>query len=173
MDIRDYFTIIRRSWRLLAVTTIVGALLAVVAHLVITPPYQSTAEVLVSTPEGGNPTEMLHSATVARDFVETLAALVRTDEIADRVSKTPDINMTAGVIATALTAIPVDQTPLLQISANDTDPAQAQRLAAATVAVLIDGRGRSLAAEPQMAPWQFACRNSAHRPCRRPQSDRR
>ena len=53
MTLHDYLAILRRSWPLILISTIVGTLVALGLSLAMTPIYQSTSQLFVSVKSAG------------------------------------------------------------------------------------------------------------------------
>jgi capsular exopolysaccharide synthesis family protein len=127
VELRDYLRILRRRWRIvvscLAVT--LGAAAAITAGM--TPQYQSTSQVFVST-RSDTSSDAYQGGLFSTQRVGSYAALVRGKELAQRVIDAERLDLTPSELSAKVRASAVPDAVLLNISVTDPDPAAAQQL---------------------------------------------
>lgn len=107
--------VVRRRWRLLAALTLLGALLGLVASLLLTPGYRTSTSVLLQGPR--EPDELMTEAQVAMSTV-----------VLDRAALTLGWNVTGKELQESVTA-EVAEGNVIGISATADTPERAQQLA--------------------------------------------
>lgn len=107
--------IVRRRWRVLAVWTVLGAIVGVIAALLFSPGYETSTRVLLQGPREEN--EILTEAQVAASSV-----------VLDRTAAALGLAVSGRELTDSVTANVVNGS-VIEISATADDPAQAQRLA--------------------------------------------
>jgi len=127
VGLREYLDIARRRWRLIVTPVIVG--LAVTALLTIrtTPLYQSHSRLFVSTTDQSM-SEALQGGNFAIQRVRSYADLVTSQEVASRVIRDLNLDLTPSELSRKITATFVDKTPILKISVTDPNPKLAQQI---------------------------------------------
>lgn len=136
MELRDYIRILRKSWALIVIATLLGVGLAAVWSLTRTPMYQASSTVFVSTQAGGTVAEMQQGQTFTLSRVATYADLVKTPIVINPVIAELDLGMTANSLASRVTASAGTGRALITISVTDADPVQAADVANALAASL-------------------------------------
>lgn len=128
MELRDYVRVARRRWKLIAlsVLTCVAAAAAVTASM--TPQYQSTARLFVSTAQSDT-ADAYQGGLFSAQRVTSYADLVSSRDMAERVADRLDLDVAPQELADQVSARVVPETVILQLTATDPNPAQAQRLA--------------------------------------------
>lgn len=131
MELRDYFSIIRRRWLIVvaAIVVCVGAsgLLTAVA----TPMYASTASLFVSSAQSTTNSEFFQGGQFSAQRVTTYAVLAKSRDLAVRIIDETGVNMTPAELIENVTASVVPETVTLELTVLDADPKQAQTLAQA------------------------------------------
>lgn len=128
MELSQYLQAFRTHWKLIFSMVLVGVAAAGALTLLITPQYQSSSSLYVTT--SGTEQNAAQAATVARDLVPTFAALVGTPDFARRVIANQGIEgITPGQLADTLEATALPEGALLQIVVKDSSPERAQQIA--------------------------------------------
>jgi receptor protein-tyrosine kinase len=138
VELRDYLRVVRRRWRLIAACLIVVVAVAGLVTYRTTPQYESKARLFVSTTDPST-SDAYQGSLFSQQRVSSYADLASGRELAGRVAQ--DIRqpgLTADDIAQKITATVVPDTVILEISATDPDPAQAQKIARYTSEELRD-----------------------------------
>ena len=131
MDLRDYLKVVRRRWRLIAAVLL--AVVAVVSVVTVrtTPQYESHTRIFVSTNDT-SATQTYQGANFALDRVGSYADLVTGQELASRVIKKLHLKMSPAALTHKVSASVVPNTVILEITASDPSPRQAQLIAQTT-----------------------------------------
>jgi capsular exopolysaccharide synthesis family protein len=136
MELKDYVRIVLAHWLgvlLLAVAGVAGA----VAYNVTQPKvYEATATGYVTAGASNNTSEATLADSLAKAKVTSYVAVATSTKVADRVISTLGLQTTPAVLIGDIKVGQPTGTVLLDISARDGDPAQAQRLADAWVTAL-------------------------------------
>lgn len=131
MDLRDYFRLIRRRWRLITALTLLGLGAAAAVTLRATPIYTANAQLFVSASPGVDSgvsaayTGGLFGQQRVKSYVSILSS-VRTAEL---VKTDLGLERSAGAIAGAISASAPLDTVLINVSVKDADPELAARIA--------------------------------------------
>jgi capsular exopolysaccharide synthesis family protein len=137
LEIMDYLRIFRRYWWLIVVFTIVGAGAGYVTTLFMTPEYQSTARLFVATQNGTSVTEAYQNNLFSQERVFSYADLATSEQVAARAVDQLKAPISPEELRTKISAVPGEKTVLLDVSATDPDPAQAQTYANAVADQLV------------------------------------
>ncbi len=131
VTIRDFWTILRRSWVVVAVASAMGIVTALVLSLITTPVYQSKAQLFVSV----SANEITGSYTgdlYVRERIESYLTLVDTPRVLDPVIDKLKLDMGYAELAELVEARNPDSTVLIQVLAKDSSATQAATIADAT-----------------------------------------
>src|SRR6478735_6952700 len=129
MKFNDYFRVLRKRWKWLAASMVIGVLAALALTQTATPMYKATAEIFVAPGEVSTTGELAQGSTFAQNRVKSYVQLIDSDlvlgPIADR------FDTTAGSLSGKVTATVPTDTVLIDISATDPDPQRAADIATA------------------------------------------
>jgi capsular exopolysaccharide synthesis family protein len=137
LDLRDYLLTLRRNWALVLAATLLGLLGGGCVSLLVKPTYTADTQLFVATQSSGSVTELAQGNSfsqarvqsyvktvttpiVLQPAIDSLGLSVTTDEMAQRVKASTDLN-----------------TVLINISVSDSSPAQAAASAQAIANSLI------------------------------------
>jgi len=137
VELRDYLRVVRRRWRLIATCLVVVVAVAGLVTYRTTPQYESKARLFVSTTDQST-SDAYQGGLFSIQRVSSYADLASGRELASRVIADLHLDMDAATLAKKITATVVPDTVILEISATDPDPAQAQAIARATSTELRD-----------------------------------
>ncbi|WP_460947153.1 tyrosine-protein kinase domain-containing protein [Okibacterium endophyticum] len=129
MELRDYIRILRKSWILIVLLTLVGVGAAATFSLLQTPQYSATSKVFVSTSGGQSVSELQQGNTFTVQRVKTYSDLVSTPIVLLPVIADLDLNMQAEKLGEKVTASAPLDTTVIEISASDKDPVLASEIA--------------------------------------------
>ncbi|KQO62330.1 polysaccharide biosynthesis tyrosine autokinase [Curtobacterium sp. Leaf261] len=132
MELRDYITVLRKGWVLILVLALVGVAAAAGYSIVKQPEYAASAQVFVSTETSGSAADLAQGNTFTQQRVLTYSNLVTTPIVLLPVISSLKLDMTAGELATLVSADAPLNTTLITINVTDTDPVQAADIANAT-----------------------------------------
>ncbi|MDQ3871678.1 MAG: polysaccharide biosynthesis tyrosine autokinase [Chloroflexota bacterium] len=131
MNIDEILPVLRRRWRSFAATFILAVVAVLAVTLSLPKTYRSTATLVVDTkPLGG---AIAFDSNLGQQFARTFSTLAANDNVADavrvRLARGPKIVLTRSELESRMSFAPVEQTQLLQISAEGTSRRQAQTIA--------------------------------------------
>lgn len=136
MELRDYIRILRKSWLLIVVATLLGVGAAAAYSLTRTPQYEASSTVAVSTQGGGSVAELQQGSNFTQTRINTYVGLVKTPIVLNPVIAQMDLDTTATGLSAQVTASAALNTTLITVSVEDPDPVQAAELANAIAASL-------------------------------------
>lgn len=146
MDLRDYLSLARRQWWLIALSAIlsVGAAILITANM--TPKYVATIKLFVSSGRTENATALYEGATFTQERAKSYADLMRSRRLALAVIH--DLRLTVGPdeLLSRVEAQVVPETVMIKATVSDSSPQRAQRVADAMgneLSVLVDTLERS------------------------------
>jgi capsular exopolysaccharide synthesis family protein len=139
VDLRDYLDILRTRWKLITVTTLLGVIAAALASMLATPLYTATTKSFVSVNGGGTQTDVataVQGSLFAQDRVKSYVDVVTADEVMGAVIDELGLDVSTSELASQISVNNPLDTVLLEISATDPNPQQAQAIANATAEAL-------------------------------------
>ncbi len=137
LDIRDYLVILRRYWWIIVVLTAIGAAVGYATTLILTPKYQSTARLFVTTQSGTSVGEAYQNNMFSQERVVSYAGLAESEQVAARAVDQLKGQISVDELRKKVTAKAVDKTVLLDVSVRDADPQSAQTYANAVADQLV------------------------------------
>lgn len=132
MTLQDYMSILRRSWPLIAIATVVGALIALGLSLAMTPVYQAQSQLFVSVKSAGAAGDAYTGGLFVQQRVKSYVDVVDSPAVLDPVIKELELDKNYVSLAGQVSAQTPPNTVLLNVTATDTSPIQAARIANAT-----------------------------------------
>lgn len=139
MTLGTYWDIIRRSWKLLVVTTVLFTVAALLLSLRMTPMYQATAQLFVSVRSSDGISGAYTGGLYVQQRIKSYVTVVDSPGVLQPVIDELQLDMSTGDLAGMVSVQNPMGTVLLDVVADDTDPQQAEQIANATA--------RSLATE--------------------------
>ena len=136
MDLHQYLSAIRKRWITIVALILAGGALGFVVASQTTPIYRSTSSVFISTNQGDSTTELLQGGTFAQNVVQSYTALVPTASVLQPAMEDLGYSGTLASFAAKITAESPVNTVIIDISAQDPSPQQAQRIASAVTGSL-------------------------------------
>lgn len=138
MELKDYWLILRRRWRLVVLTVLATVAVALVVTVQTTPQYSSSARLFVSTTEA-DASQAFQGGQFATQRVASYADLVpKSRRLADQVAEDLGGNADPVQVQSEVTAAVVPETVNLEITATDPDPVRARDIAQAYAEALSD-----------------------------------
>ncbi|WP_296104979.1 polysaccharide biosynthesis tyrosine autokinase [uncultured Corynebacterium sp.] len=134
--VRRIWAVVRRNAWILALFIVLGVAGAWGVSMLMPTKYTSTASVFVSVDSDGSISDAYQSTQFAEQRMQSYAQLVSGDVLAEQVIKDLNLDMTPRDLTKELEATVVQDTVVMEISATDTDAAQAQKIASDAVKVL-------------------------------------
>ena len=130
MELRDYWLTIRRRWMIVVATLLVGIGVAGLVTWQTTPQYESSAQLFVRT-TSSSANEGLTGGQLATQRVASYVTLVRTRDLAVRVSDELDGRVSVDEARGSVSAAVLPDTVGMVVTARNADPATAQVIAQA------------------------------------------
>lgn len=137
LAIGDYLRIFRRLWWVLVVGVVLGAIIGGVSQLFHKDQYTSTARLFVTTQSGTSVGDAYQNNQFSQERVFSYAGLATSEQVAARAVDQLKASITADELRSKITAVPLPQTVLLDVTAKDSDPATAQLYANAIADQLV------------------------------------
>lgn len=137
MELRDYLKVLRRRWISILVIAVACAGVAGAVTALQTPTYASNARLFVSTSETDSAV-LLQGSQFSAQRVKSYADLVSSRELANRVITDLGIDANAVDLSEQVSAEVGVDTVNLTLTVEDTDPAEAQRIAQVYAEQLVD-----------------------------------
>ncbi|MDJ0336167.1 polysaccharide biosynthesis tyrosine autokinase [Salinibacterium sp. G-O1] len=132
VELRDYIRILRKSWVLIVLLTLVAVSAAAVYSIVKTPEYSASTRVFVSSQSADSTTELLQGSSFTQSRVKTYSSLVTTPIVLLPVIASLGLDVTAEELAQRVSASAQLDTTLIEINVTDEDPVVAADIANAT-----------------------------------------
>ncbi len=129
VDLRQYVDIIRRRLWLIVLSTVLSAIAAFVVSLNMTPIYQASTMLRVSSPPNPRGITDIGALQTGQRLAETYAQLLSKDPVLDGVINNLGLDMTAKELQGAVKVRAVRSTDLIEITVENADPVKAQRIA--------------------------------------------
>lgn len=148
MKLQDYLRVLRKRWRWLAVSMVIGVLAAVGLTLATTPLYQATSQIFVAPGAVSTTGELAQGSTFAQNRVKSYVQVISSDLVLDPVVSQLNLTMTPAALAKKVTATVPTDTVLIDITVTDPSPTQAATIANA---IAKDFPGVAKSIEPQRA----------------------
>ncbi|WP_167042656.1 polysaccharide biosynthesis tyrosine autokinase [Salinibacterium sp. ZJ454] len=132
MELRDYIRILRKSWILIVLLTLVGIGAAATVSLIQTPKYSATSKVFVSTQPGGTVSDLAQGNSFTVQRVNTYSDLVSTPIVLLPVIAELGLEISEGQLGETITASAPLNTSIIEIAVTNSDPVLAADIANAT-----------------------------------------
>ena len=136
MELRDYIRILRKSWVLIVLLTLVAVGAASVYSIVQTPQYSATSTVVIFTQSSGSTADLAQGNSFSVARVKTYSALVTTPIVLLPVVASLELGITADELEKKVEASAQLDTSIIDITVTDTDPVRAADTANAVSASL-------------------------------------
>lgn len=128
MDLRDYWEILRRRWISGSVVLLLVVAAACVLTITATPKYTATTRIFFAVQGTDTATELAQGSTFAQQQMASYAQVATTPLVLDPVIKQLGLSTTADDLAGSVSAVAPESTVILELSATDTNAAQASRI---------------------------------------------
>jgi receptor protein-tyrosine kinase len=134
----EYLRIFRRYWPIVVIATLIGAAAGFGVSYFSTPRYQSQATLFVATQHGTSVAEAYQNNLFSQQRVTSYAALAKSEQIAARTVDQLKAPISPEDLRGKITATPLENTVMLTVAVQDSDPAQAQEYARAVSDQLVN-----------------------------------
>lgn len=140
MELRDYLRILRRRWMLVLTSTLIVVAAAAAYTFTVTPMYQSTAKLFISSSADGGETVSgaFQGAQFSQQRVTSYADFVKDADLAAVVIDDLDLAMAPSTLRDQVTATASPETVIIALRAQDESPSQAQAIAQGYASALAD-----------------------------------
>jgi capsular exopolysaccharide synthesis family protein len=138
LAVGDYVRIFYRLWWVVLVAVVIGAAAGVASQQLHKQEYTSTARLFVSTQSGTSVGDAYQNNLFSQERAYSYAGLATSEQVAARALDQVKGSITVDELRAKITAIPLPQTVLLDITATDPDPATAQLYANAVADQLVN-----------------------------------
>jgi len=151
VDFREYVRIASRRWKIIFGSMFAAIAFAALLTALATPTYSSSARLFVSTAQGDS-TQAYQGSLFSAARIGSYADLVGSREVSETVVDDLGLSLTPAELTDRVSASVVPETVILEITATDPQPQQAQRIAQAVaeqISVLVSdletppGEGRA------------------------------
>jgi capsular exopolysaccharide synthesis family protein len=129
MELSDYIRILRKSWLVIVITTLLGLAAAAGYSLTRTPMYESQSVVFVQSQAGNTVSELQQGSTFAQSRITTYVSLVREPVVMNPVITELGLNVSADELAGSVKSSSPLNSTLIQITVQDPDPVMAADIA--------------------------------------------
>lgn len=131
VGVHEFLQVLRRRWLIVVGCVALALALGGVVIARADPEYTSTTRLFVSTPQAEG-SDAYQGGLFSQQRVASYATLITGQEIAERVAGRLGLDVAPSELADHLSASVVPETVILEVSASDPDPEQAQAIADAT-----------------------------------------
>ena len=131
IDLREYFFILKKKMWLIALSAIVfGLISGIISFFVLQPVYEANTSLIVNKETENEITQMTTSDDL--NFVQKLALtygeIIKSRTVITSTIKKLNLDMTYEELSSAVSVTNVDNTQIIKISVQDTDPIRAARI---------------------------------------------
>jgi succinoglycan biosynthesis transport protein ExoP len=140
VELRDYLRILHKNWILIVACTLFGLAAGAGTSIASTPKYESTTQLYVSVQSGSASVtnDLVQGTTFARQAVTSYVSVADSERVLAPVIKQLKLSLTPQQLAAKVTATSPLNTVLIEITATDTSPVMAARIANAVGENLAD-----------------------------------
>lgn len=137
MELKNFLRVIRLRWLTIAAATLAGLLLAWGYTYLQTPLYEAKSQLFISVKAGASASDVYQTNEFAEKRVTSYVSLATSARVLDAVAQELQLGGGAQALVGKVTAATPPQTVLIDITATDSDPRQAARIANSTTKQLI------------------------------------
>ena len=138
MDASEYLAVAKRRWPAVLMCLVAG--IAAALSLVRSTPetYRATTKLIINIPAAREVYEALAGVELSSQLLASYAQVATSHSAAEAIVEELDLDESPGSIQGRISAEPVPETLLMRISAVDTDPRRAKRLADGAAEVFVE-----------------------------------
>lgn len=129
MRLRDYVTIMRKRWLLIAIFCVAGVAAAGAASFTATPSYKATASVYFSLPYGTTAADLFQGSNYTQNQVQSFAELATMPVVLQPVIDDLGLGVSPKALAGPVSATASPDTVIVQITAADASPQRSADIA--------------------------------------------
>lgn len=117
MELRGYFDVLKRHWRLVGIVVVAILLVVALASLLMPPTYQAQAILRIGTPLGGSSSDTNYETTFANHLMNTYVQIALSDEVQNQLKQQLGVRRLP-----TMTVQNVPDSEILQVLAEGRDP---------------------------------------------------
>ncbi|WP_167106182.1 polysaccharide biosynthesis tyrosine autokinase [Mycobacterium sp. DL592] len=129
MTLQDFLKVLRSRWITIAVTTLVVVLGAIIATMTMTPVYQASTRLFVSTAASSSLSELYQGNRLSQERVLSYTELLMGETLAQRTIDKLGLPMTAAALRKDVKATAKPDTVLIDVKVVDPSPIRARDIA--------------------------------------------
>jgi succinoglycan biosynthesis transport protein ExoP len=130
VELNDVTGAVRRHWRLVAASVLLGLVVAALLSWVTPKTYQSTTQLFVTTAGNpSNPTDPYNADLFSQQRIVSYVQILTGKELAQIVVDQLELDESAEELADKVTATPLPDTVVLEVTVTDSSPERAQAIA--------------------------------------------
>lgn len=129
MELIDYLRMLRRRWLFVVTFTVLGLLAATTYLTTTTRTYQASSELFFGNDRIATVAGAQSTSNYTLDRMPSYAALIRSAAVLQRVRDQSGTGLSTGQLSSRVSASVVSKTVLLRVTAQDSDPARAVKIA--------------------------------------------
>jgi capsular exopolysaccharide synthesis family protein len=129
LTIQDFVRVLRTRWVVICVTVGLAVTGAVVVNVLITPLYEASTRLFVSTSSGGSAGEIYQGTLSSQQRVISYTKLLMGETLAKRTTDKLHLDMSADALLKNVKATSAPDTVLIDVSVLDPSPVQARAIA--------------------------------------------
>ncbi len=131
MELKDVLSALRRQWWLPVAGAVLGLCASLTYALLVTPVYSAQTQLFVSTTDSSTSSEAFQGGQFSQQRVASYAQLLSGKELAARVIDRLGLEEDPEELTARITATPLADTVLINVSVTDSSPERSQRIAEA------------------------------------------
>ncbi|PLT31776.1 YveK family protein [Peribacillus deserti] len=136
ISLKELFGVIRKRMGLIVLITLAAVLVsALISYFVLTPVYQASTQLLVNQKESKQTVYNPNEIQTNLQLVNTYNEIIKSPVILDKVREELDLSISTGVLTSKITVSNANESQVLNLSVQDTDPYQAADIANKTAEV--------------------------------------
>lgn len=153
LELRELLLILRKSWILVSVITLLTVGVSAAWSITQTPQYEASTRLFVSVRSGESSVgELTQGSTFARQAVTSYVSVVNSSIVMDRVISELDLQTTSDQLAASVSADSPADTVLINVNVLNPDPDMAQQIANTTSEVFSDVISNQIEAVSDVGP---------------------
>jgi capsular exopolysaccharide synthesis family protein len=129
MKLRDYWVIVRKGWKYIVASTVIGLIAGVAVTLLSTPMYSSTTGVFVSAQTADTTADLLQGSSFTQQRVKSYSDIATSPIVLDPVISSLGLDMTSAELAKQITTEVPLNTVLINITVKDSNANKAATIA--------------------------------------------
>lgn len=129
MNLQELLNVLRTRWMTIAASTLVTVVAAILVSWIVTPLYQASTRLFVSTSSGDSLSDVYQGTLFSQKRVLSYSELITGQTLAQKTIDKLGLNMGAEELATSVKANVKPDTVLIDLSVTDTSPVRARDIA--------------------------------------------